>query len=84
MPPLWGNGRERHCWASQPAGAIMASGGKSWRDCDCNDCFLIRVTYALRVGVNQKDMKKKDMSRALLMITHGIMMEDVGARDISS
>jgi hypothetical protein len=59
----------------------MASDDKSWRDCDCNSCFLIRVTYALRVGVNQKDMKKGDLERALVIITHGLMMEDIGVRD---
>ena len=61
----------------------MASADKSWRDCNFNDCFLIRVTYALRVGVNQKDMKKRDMERALIMITHGLMMEDIGVRDVT-
>lgn len=61
----------------------MASDTKSWRDCDCNKCFLHRITYALIAGVNQKDMKVRDMERALLMVTHGIMMEEVGARDVT-
>jgi hypothetical protein len=59
----------------------MASGDKSWRDCDCNSCYLIRITYALRVAANCKDIKPRDMERALLMITHGIMMEDVRYAD---
>jgi hypothetical protein len=31
--------------------------------------------------VNQKDMKKGDLERALVIITHGLMMEDIGVRD---
>ena len=59
----------------------MASADKSWRDCECRDCFLIRVTYALRVGVNVGDMKTSDLSRALVILTHGLMMEDIGVRN---
>jgi hypothetical protein len=55
------------------------SGDKSWRDCDCSRCFLVRVTYALQVGVNCKDMKPKDLERALLIITHTLTMEDINS-----
>lgn len=53
------------------------SGDKSWRDCDCSDCFLVRVTYALQVGVNCRDMKVKDLERALLIITQALTMERI-------
>ena len=62
----------------------MASDDKSWRDCDCNGCFLTRVTYALTVGVNCKDMKPKDLERALIIITQAVMMDEVSVRDIST
>lgn len=61
----------------------MPSADKCWRDCDCNKCFLHRVTYALTVGVNQKDMKVRDLQRALLMLTHGLMLEEIGVRDVT-
>lgn len=60
---------------------VMASSDKSWRDCDCNACFVIRITYALRVAQNCRDIKTRDMERALLMVTHGVFMEDIRYAD---
>jgi hypothetical protein len=49
-------------------------------ECPCQQCYLLRVTYALQVGLNQHDITIRDMSRTLMIVTHALMMEDLEPR----
>ncbi len=46
-------------------------------DCECVDCRLIRVTYALVVANNHRDLEPGDMEWALVILSHSNMMEDL-------
>jgi len=46
-------------------------------DCGCVDCKLLRVTYALVVANNHRDLEPGDMEWALVILSHSNMMEDL-------
>lgn len=53
----------------------MMPNSKHRIDCECVDCKLIRVTYALVVAQNHRDLEPGDMEWALVILSHSNMME---------
>ena len=53
----------------------MMPNSKHRVDCQCVDCKLLRITYALVVAHNHKDLEPGDMEWALLILSHANMME---------
>ncbi len=68
----------RKALASAAEWSFMIPNSKRHRvDCGCVDCKLLRVTYALVVANNHRDLEPGDMEWALVILSHSNMMEDL-------
>jgi hypothetical protein len=46
-------------------------------DCGCVDCKLLRVTYALVVANNHRDLEPGDMEWALVILSHSNLLGEL-------